>query len=167
MKPFRSFIVKVVVLALIVGGGWWIWRATREVPDLGAEASQPVNQAEEIAMTIKTLQHSARKGMVIQWEVQTESAQVYTFGGEERSFAYLERFVDGKWYHLEKITEPSAVPQPEIRVGGGEATGVYANFVQKYDGYGNHLEEGQYRLVLEMKDPDGNTGYLAAEFSVN
>ena len=167
MKRYQSFIVKIVAIALVISGGWCIWRATRVVPELGAEVSEPVNQAEGITLDIMGQQSSVRKGMVIRWEVHAESSQVYTFGGDEESFVYLERCVDGKWYRLEKDPETPTTHRDKICVGGGENTGMYANFVQKYDGYGNHLEDGQYRLTLEMKDSDGNTCYLAAEFSVN
>lgn len=167
MKRYRGWIVLFLIVALFTGGVWITLRVTAEYPSLGKAVSYPVNQAEGFELTIEKPTWSPFKGYTIRWAVAVDSDDVYMFSreGENRpEFCFLERNIAGQWYRLERLQNHFAGGSVEFLLGGEEATGLESSIVQKYDGYGTRLEEGRYRIVLEMQAKDETLHYIAAEF---
>lgn len=169
MKRYRGPVVFIMFSAICIGGIWATLRATAKYPVLGEEVSYSVNQADGFVLTIEEPIWSPFKGYTIRWDVAADSEDMYTFsrdGKNRPEFCFLERNLDGQWYRLERIQDNLGFSSVEFLLGGEEATGLEGSIVQKYDGYGTHLEAGKYRIVLEMQAEDEAYYYLAAEFQV-
>jgi len=167
MKRYRGWLILLLFLALCAGGTCLILRTTAEYPPPGEPVSYPVNQADGFKLTIEEPVWSPFTGYTIRWNVEADSDKVYTFADTgDPGFELLERCVGGQWFRLEHTRERQTFHSLEFTLGGEESTGLGGSLVQKYDDYGTRLEEGTYRLTLEMTAEDGTPYYLAAEFEV-
>ncbi len=166
MKRYRGWIVLFIFIVICAGGVWLTLRVTAEYPTLGEPVSYPVNQVDGFELTIEKPSWSPFRGYSIRWAVTAASKEVYTFFTDGAGFAFLERYVDGKWYRLEYSQDNFPFNSLEFPLGGEEGTGLQGSIVQKYAYYGTRLEAGTYRVVLEMKAKDGTSHYLATEFDI-
>lgn len=174
-KTTRNLLLFCLCAALCIGGVRLAVQKTAHYPALGEAVSIPVNELDGFTLMVEPPTWSLFKGYVIGWEITADSETVYTLTeGAASDFAHLERFVDGAWHLLVREPEP-ATPFDSTWEIGGSTSGFAGSLVQKYDGYGTNLEEGTYRLVLELhaavgtadSTADSSTQYLAAEFEIS
>lgn len=167
MKKYRGWLNLCLVLVLCGGALWLTWQKTAEYPELGAAVSHSVNDVEGVHLTMETPTFSPFRGYTIRYKIAIDSPEVYrlTWDGD-KTFAYWERKVGEQWYRLEAQRGLHDHIWGCQELGGLNITGFESSMVQKYDGYGTRLEEGTYRLVLELEDTGGELHYLAAEFTI-
>lgn len=167
MKKYRGLLTLLVLLMLLVSVGWVILRATAVYPTLGEPVVYAVNQLEGFTLSVEKPVWSPFRGYTIQYEIEMASENVYYLetGTGREGPERLERLIDGQWYRLQSQTEhiwnPNTFP-----LGGDESSGFYGSLVQKHEGYGIRLEAGDYRLIIDLTDTEGDLHYLSAAFTV-
>ena len=150
-------------LAVCAGIIGLVLRVTANYPDLGEPVEHPVNDIPGIELTLENQKWLPFTGHSFRWHMVAETETSYDSDWKKE---YLEHQVDGQWYRLNRERRLPPGDDP-TEVGGSEGpTAIEGSVVQDYAGYGNRLESGLYRFTLELKDQDGVSHYIAAEFSV-
>ena len=166
MKQYLKKCLPLIGFALLLGVLWGVFQITAEYPLSGEPVSHPVNALNGMELRIEAPSWSVLRGYRIPYTVECSSKERYRMiWDEETSFLHLEKLENDQWYRLKPAEPPSDILGGE-HVLGVEPLTFHAAFTQKYDGYGNRLEPGTYRLVLELTADDGSLHYLAAEFSI-
>ncbi len=164
MKKIRALVIFIIVLAVLACGIKVILNATAEYPKTGEEVTYTVNDVEGFELKIEDISWSFIRGYSLVWQVDACSDEVYYFVEDMSRFVYIEKNIDGKWYKL--VSNAEFLGRNTFALGGEEGYGLGGSIIQKYDGYGTRLENGKYRLVLEMENKKGNKHYLAEEFEI-
>ncbi len=164
MKKARGWCIAAVVICVICIGIWGIGKATEEYPEIGEAVSYAVNDVDDISLEIDEPSWSPFHGYTIRWKVNTESENTYRFDADGTGFEFLECCIDGKWYRLAYTQDNFPYNSLSFELGKGES--LAGSVVQKFEDYGTRLEQGLYRLTLEMTGENGDVHYLAQEFEV-
>ncbi len=165
MKKHRGYIILFAVVVLCVGAILLSLHVTAEYPALGEPVSHAVNQLDGFQLTMEKPSWSPFNGYTIRWTVTADSKEIYSLTEHGSELGHIERFVNGQWHILEHSHDNPSFNNMKLSLGGENRT-LQGSIVQKHANYGNRLEAGSYRFVLEMEAGDKTFHHLAAEFDI-
>lgn len=128
---------------------------------LRASAFESVNTVSGLTLTTDQSVYSPYS-LVLTVRFRNKTSRCYDYGAQY----YLEKYVDGQWYTLERDVAYPAISYYLAAKGSTKHALTITDAAGDYSGYGQ-IEPGAYRIVQPMRDELTNeTVYLAARFFV-